>query len=357
MKVKVLVVDDSSFFRRRLTEILNQDPLIEVVATAEDGLQALAMVKQYQPDVVTMDIEMPKLNGIDAVRHIRQDSNVPVLMFSSLTHEGAKATIEALEAGASDFLPKRFEDIALDKHTAIKTLLDRVKGLATAAISARSRKVVGNSMMAGALKPESVVTKVNKSKQSRPKVLLIGSSTGGPVALQKVLTQLPQDFPAPILLIQHMPSAFTPTFAERLNGLCKVNVVHAENGMKLEPGVAYLAPGGMQMLLQQRADEVYLKIIESAQDISYKPSVDITFGSASRVYQQDALALVLTGMGADGCEGARLLQQAGADIWAQDEQSCVVYGMPRAVVKAGLVDKVFAIDDFSHSLLKEFQCQ
>ncbi|QIR14003.1 protein-glutamate methylesterase/protein-glutamine glutaminase [Shewanella aestuarii] len=396
MAIKVLVVDDSSFFRRRVSEIVNQDPDLEVVAVAVNGQEAVKMAAELNPQVITMDIEMPVMDGITAVREIMASNPIPILMFSSLTHDGAKATLDALEAGALDFLPKRFEDIATNKEDAISLLQQRIKTLGRrrlyrpisripsvssshSSISSRaSLSTTGTASLASArqLEPRSTSPLSSRALSSgmtdprtkpvvsssvssiRPsgksyKLLLIGTSTGGPVALQKVLTQFPSNYPHPILLIQHMPAAFTPAFAARLNSLCKISVKEAENGDQLKPGCAYLAPGGMQLLVEKTAGTGRLKVIAGNVDMNYKPCVDITFASASKAFGGDILAVVLTGMGADGREGARMLKNAGANIWAQDEASCVVYGMPQAIAAAGLASHSISLDNMAEAILKE----
>ena len=390
MGIKVLVVDDSSFFRRRVSEIVNQDSELEVVGTASNGAEAVKMAAELNPNVITMDIEMPVMDGITAVKEIMASKPVPILMFSSLTHDGAKATLEALDAGALDFLPKRFEDIASNKDDAIALLQQRIRALGrrrlfrpiartltsndrvnssnerVQAVGDRARPVSSFSRpavnattttsahsLAASDKPASRSSVVARSSGKKYKALLIGTSTGGPVALQKVLTQFPANYPHPILLIQHMPAAFTPTFATRLNSLCKIEVKEAENGDQLRPGCAYLAPGGMQMMLERGGAYGRIKVIAGKADMNYKPCVDITFASASKVIGGDVLAVVLTGMGADGREGARMLKSLGATVWAQDEASCVVYGMPQAVTAAGIATKSIALDHMAESILKE----
>ncbi|WP_144209910.1 protein-glutamate methylesterase/protein-glutamine glutaminase [Shewanella donghaensis] len=370
MATKVLVVDDSSFFRRRVSEIVNQDNDLEVVGVAVNGQEAIEMAVKLKPQVITMDIEMPVMDGITAVRKIMATNPIPILMFSSLTHDGAKATLDALDAGALDFLPKRFEDIASNKDDAIKLLQQRVKALgrrrlykpiqrantarsdsasslgsARASISTKSSNVVGTA-------PVSSVSSIRASGK-KYKALLIGTSTGGPVALQKILTAFPVNYPHPILLIQHMPAAFTPAFASRLNSLCKIEVKEAQSGDVLKPGCAYLAPGGMQLMVERSGSLGRLKVIAGNADMNYKPSVDITFASASKVFGSDVLAVVLTGMGADGREGARMLKAVGANIWAQDEASCVVYGMPQAVTAAGISTHSIALENMAEAILKE----
>ncbi|WP_434940409.1 protein-glutamate methylesterase/protein-glutamine glutaminase [Shewanella sp. HL-SH8] len=403
MAIKVLVVDDSSFFRRRVSEIVNQDPELEVVGVAVNGEEAVKMAAELSPNVITMDIEMPVMDGISAVRAIMASTPVPILMFSSLTHDGAKSTLDALEAGALDFLPKRFEDIATNKDDAILLLQQRIKALgrrrvfrpvsrispsaptayrssssltgslsssntnlnsANAASSLTSRRSLSSSSadtstrttLGSTLGNASTVPNLPSSIRASGKsykLLLIGTSTGGPVALQKVLTQFPANYPHPILLIQHMPAAFTPAFATRLDSLCQISVKEAASGDVLKPGCAYLAPGGMQMLVEKAGISGRLKVIPGNSDMNYKPCVDITFASASKAYGGDILAVVLTGMGADGREGARMLKAAGANIWAQDEASCVVYGMPQAVASAGIASHSISLDNMAESILKE----
>ena len=372
MAVKVLVVDDSSFFRRRVSEIINQDPTLEVVDTAQNGREAVEKAIALRPDVITMDIEMPVMDGISAVREIMAKSPTPILMFSSLTHEGAKATLDALDAGALDFLPKKFEDIARDKDEAVKLLQQRVKAIArrrsfmspvrsaapVAAPSEPSRSSLFNrtSMGSATLAPERPATSssvIFKKSGKSYQLVLIGTSTGGPVALQTVLTQLPAAFPHPILLIQHMPATFTAAFAARLNGLCQIGVKEAEDGDTLKPGWAYLAPGGKQMMLDGKGSTARIRIIEGNDKVNYKPCVDITFASAAKSHGDKVLAVVLTGMGADGRDGARLLKEQGSTIWAQDEASCVVYGMPQAVAKAGISSESLPLDKVAQRILVE----
>ncbi|MGF6202291.1 protein-glutamate methylesterase/protein-glutamine glutaminase [Pseudomonas laurylsulfatiphila] len=373
MAVKVLVVDDSGFFRRRVSEILSADSNIQVVGTATNGKEAIDQALALKPDVITMDYEMPMMDGITAVRHIMQRCPTPVLMFSSLTHEGARVTLDALDAGAVDFLPKNFEDISRNPEKVKQLLCEKILS-----ISRSNRRVSHYSAPAPVAAPAptpapSSVGSFASSAPARPapapipvrthapatsspapkrkayKLVAIGTSTGGPVALQRVLTQLPANFPAPIVLVQHMPAAFTKAFAERLDKLCRISVKEAEDGDILRPGLALLAPGGKQMMIDGRGA---VKILPGDERLNYKPCVDITFGSAAKSYGDKVLAVVLTGMGADGREGARLLKQGGSSIWAQDEASCVIYGMPMAIVKAELADAVYSLDDIGKHLVE-----
>jgi two-component system chemotaxis response regulator CheB len=374
MSFKVLVVDDSSFFRRRVTDILNNDPELEVIDVAINGLEAVKKAIALKPDVITMDIEMPLLNGIDAVKQIMAQAPTAIIMFSSLTHSGAKATLEALDAGALDFLPKKFNEIAKTTEDAGSLLRQRVKQLARKKGAAlpristfRSRAAVDakansdNTTSARASKATADIGKypnesVNKKTDKSYKLLAIGTSTGGPVALQQLLVQLPKDFPLPIILIQHMPATFTSAFASRLNTLCKISIKEASSGDILKPGHAYLAPGGKQMIIDGTENAAKLRILEdNSERIAFKPSVDISFASAAKVFGGNVLGVILTGMGADGRDGSRLLKNKGATIWSQDEESCVVYGMPQAVTVAGISERSLAIDSFPSAILKEIQ--
>lgn len=369
MPVRVLIVDDSGFFRRRMTEMLNADPRLEVVGTANDGAQAIEQTTKLRPDVITMDIEMPVMDGITATRRIMASMPTPILMFSSLTTDGAKATLDALDAGAVDYLPKKFEDISRDKDEARRQLCERVYVIgsrkATAATARPQRPAPVTTRPARPLRPAagsattpapSAVAAVTGSlpppRRGQYKLVAIGTSTGGPVALQQVLIKLPANFPLPLILIQHMPGSFTPAFAQRLNQQCAIEVREAADGDELRPGLALLAPGGKQMAIEQRAGRTLVRITESDPALHYKPSVDLAFASVARVFPNQTLAIVLTGMGADGREGARLLKQAGSSIWAQDEASCVVYGMPAAIVEAGLADAILPLSDIGTAIIQ-----
>ncbi|WP_339724902.1 chemotaxis response regulator protein-glutamate methylesterase [uncultured Paraglaciecola sp.] len=367
MTYRILIVDDSTFFRRRIKQILEEDAELEVVGEAKNGEEALTLVASLKPDVVTMDIEMPVMDGITAVKKIMASNPVPIIMFSSLTQEGALATLNALDAGALDFLPKKFEDIALNRKEAILLLQNRVKALCGRKVFgshflSRTRSEAFNS--ANTLPTHNVnrigstasrKTNLGASHLSRYECLAIGTSTGGPVALQKILTELPSDFPIPVVLVQHMPGSFTQAFAKRLDDLCDVTIKEAANGDYLKPGVCYLAPGGKQMTFEGRAGHVKIVISEPERfpDITYKPSVDVTFESVAEVYSGNVLAIILTGMGADGREGCKKLKANGAKIWAQDEQSCVVYGMPQAVTVANISQANYDIAHMAGHIINE----
>lgn len=396
MPIKVLIVDDSAFFRRRIKEILEKDPQLQVVAGADNGKTAVEKTLELQPDVITMDYEMPIMDGITAVREIMAKRPTPILMFSSLTYEGARVTLDALDAGAVDYLPKSFESMTANAQESAKLLQEKVSGIARS----RVRRLAALSSQAPAARTDTAPAKpsapaprpapsrapasppaasrpapapsaapaapaprreaparsaaidqaVDIVKRNRPRVVIIGSSTGGPIALQKILSELPANFPLPILLVQHMPGTFTQAFAQRLDRVCQIRVKEAQDNDTLQPGLALLAPGGMQMLVGSNGRTV--SIIESDQRLQYKPSVDVTFGSAARSLKGKVLALVLTGMGHDGREGSKLLKREGANVWTQDEETCVVYGMPMSVAKAGFSDLILPIDSFAQRLIQ-----
>jgi two-component system chemotaxis response regulator CheB len=369
-KLKVLVVDDSGFFQRRVSEIINADPRLEVIATASNGQEGVEKALALKPDVITMDYEMPVMDGVTAVRNIMSQHPIPVLMFSSLTYEGARITLDALEAGAVDFLSKQFDAIAASEAALHKILTDRIcevagagKKNSTSQISAASvstqksasssinNTIVNTVVNKVGIKAPVIVSSAAKSLR-HVEVVIIGTSTGGPAALQTIFKNIPEGFLKPIVIVQHMPGTFTKAFAERLNKLSPLTVSEAAQGDKLEAGHVYVAPGGMQLMIDKR-NGGSIHIHESDDRISYRPSVDMALASAAKHFGRNALAIILTGMGSDGKEGAQLLKQAGGTVWAQDEASCVIYGMPMAIVKAGLAAKILPLDDIGPTVSNE----
>lgn len=383
MTVTVLVVDDSGFFRKRLTEILNGASGIKVIGTASNGREGVEQAEKLRPDVITMDYEMPVMDGISAVREIMRNRPTPVLMFSSLTYEGARVTFDALEAGAIDFLPKNFEEIARSNSELQRILTQRILDVAKSRTGVRAVPAATPASRPTALAPRHPAAPAaertgarspqtpavqkpatrsglapagSASEGSTPPasyaVVGIGTSTGGPIALQRVLTQLPANFPAPIVLVQHMPATFTPAFADRLDKLCQIRVRQAEDGEELRPGHALLAPGGKQMMIEKGGRHGRVRILPADDRINYKPCVDITFGSLAKAYPGKTLGIILTGMGADGREGCRMMKKTGSVIWAQDEKTSVIYGMPMAVTKGGLVDEILSLDAVARRLVE-----
>lgn len=368
MPLRVLIVDDSNFFQLRLKDIIGQHPELQVVGIASNGREAVEKAAELRPDIITMDFEMPVMDGVTAVKHIMANRPVPILMFSSLTYEGARITLDALAAGAMDFMSKDFAEVSRNSNALKEKLHERLLTLgrssgrlgALASTARRTLSPTNNAPTAPAITPKPVTpapkvsgaTADNYTLKKKPKLLVIGASTGGPVALNEVLVGLPHNFPVPILLVQHMPENFTKAFADRLNRQCKIEVREAVDGDVLRPGLALLAPGGKQMMLDKR-NALCVRILPDDDRVNYKPSLDITFGSAANTYGDRVLGIVLTGMGSDGCKGARMLKQAGSSIWSQDEASCVIYGMPMAVARAELTDKVLSLKDIGPRLVRE----
>ncbi|GAB1258066.1 chemotaxis response regulator protein-glutamate methylesterase [Aurantivibrio plasticivorans] len=353
MPYKVLVVDDSNFFQNRLKEIINEHPELEVVGIAANGREAIDKADSLKPDLITMDYEMPVLNGVVAVKEIMAKRPVPILMFSSMTFEGARITLDALAAGAVDFITKDFGEVSRNSAALKKRLHQRLLDIVKNQRVSRSIPAPKNDSSSSEVKspPRAAVASNLRNKVD---IVVIGASTGGPVAVTDVLTKLPSNFPVPIIVVQHMPENFTKAFAERLDKQCQVSVKEAEDGDRLSPGAVLLAPGGKQLMIdaQQRGS---VKVLPGDERVNYRPSVDITFGSAANSSGAKTLAIILTGMGADGCEGARLLKGKGAIVWSQDEASCIIYGMPMAVAKANLTDSVISLSEIGPKLAQAFR--
>ena len=430
MATKILIVDDSSFFRKRLKEIFESDPSMQVVGEAKDGKEGVAMTEKLRPDVITMDVEMPVMDGITAVKEIMAKCPTPILMFSSLTFEGANSTFKALEAGAIDFMPKNFDDIAHRREDAIKSLIGSVKAVsrsrvrgfrpapattatarpATSTLSARpsattstlrttststlaSRTSTLSSTRTSSFSSATSATpaatsgaamgqykKINEMLSGDPgipaaarkftfgdhkaettafrksgklhSIVAIGSSTGGPIALHQIIPKLP-NLNVPVIVVQHMPGSFTQTFAQRLDAQSQLHVVEAKDGDMLEPGTCYIAPGGKQMIFEKVGVKTRVRIIQDTGRLSYNPCVDVSFASLCQIYGGKVLAMILTGMGSDGCEGCQLLKKKGSVIWAQNEETCVVYGMPQAIVNASVADMVLPLQDIASCIVKE----
>lgn len=333
MPIRVLIVDDSSFMRHALRDLLELGGEIQIAGFARNGQESIEQTLALRPDVITMDVEMPVMDGVTAVRHIMRQQPTPILMFSSLTEAGAKATLDALEAGALDFLPKHMQDIDVDLAKVGHILRAKVQHMATARVQIS--------------RPARAVEKL-QAQTTRHRVpyrlLLIGASTGGPKVLQEMISRMPGHFPLPIVIVQHMPASFTTTFAERMNHLSALQVKEAQHGDRLQSGWVYVAPGGKQIYVDGQRDDMRLRITEPVPGEIYKPSVDIAFRSAAESMRDQVLALVMTGMGSDGRVGAEVLAKAGSTVWGQNEASCVVYGMPKAVAEAGVLERVVSPD-------------
>ena len=342
-KIKVLVVDDSTIMRKLISDILKNDPQIEVVDTAKTGKEAIEKAKNLKPDVITLDIEMPEMDGITALKILRKEvPQTKVIMFSSLTQEGAKATIESLALGAYDFVPK----------PSTKSFLESVKKIEQDLIP-KIKSVVPLKKIKLIYKPIQITPKIKKGIY---KVCGIGVSTGGPQTLLKILPKLPPNFPAPILIVQHMPPLFTKQLAERLNSLSRLRVKEAEEGEFVKDGVVYIAPGDYHMKIKKENSLIKIKLHQGPPRNFCRPSVDELFESLAEVYNGKTLALILTGMGNDGKEGAKKIKEKGGVVLAQDAESSVVFGMPKAVIEGGLADEVINLSRISERLKDLFGC-
>jgi two-component system, chemotaxis family, protein-glutamate methylesterase/glutaminase len=355
MTIRVLVVDDSRFICNRVREILEEDPEFNVVGEAHDGRAAVELAATLRPDVITMDVDMPVMDGITAVKQIMDSHPCPILMFSAMTHVGARATFDALNAGAIDFLPKQLDDIDANRETAKSQLRFRVR---LVALQARRILAAGLQSSPDFGNRPVVDTVFRFSKQSpdgelaKIDLLVIAASTGGPVAIQRVLSQIPAGCKIPVLLVQHMPQNFTKSFAERLNQLCNIKVKEAEEGDVLQAGTALLGPGGMQMQFKHVGGRQQVMLRTKQAGEIYSPCADTTFTSLAEEFSGRVLVVVLTGMGSDGMEGAIRLKQRGAQVWAQDEASSTIYGMPRAIAEANIADQIYSLDEIANAFKK-----
>jgi two-component system, chemotaxis family, protein-glutamate methylesterase/glutaminase len=346
--ISVLVVDDSVVIRKLITDSLGGAPGIEVVGTAANGKLAQAKIDQLRPDVVTMDIEMPQMNGIEAVKELRKrHPRLPVIMFSTLSAAGASATLEALSAGATDYVtkPSNVGSIAESIKAVREQLVPKIIGLARKGPPATLRSAPARPAPT-TLRPVPArpVAAMRRGPAGRVDLIAVGCSTGGPDALTKVLLGLTADLAVPIVVTQHMPPVFTKMFAERLDRSTALSVKEATDGMELTAGTVYIAPGDKHLVLQRKGTAVVIQLSGAPPENSCRPAVDVMFRSVAQVYGPSAFATVLTGMGHDGRAGAKVMRDAGAEVLAQDEQSSVVWGMPGAVVQAGFADEVQPLD-------------
>lgn len=344
--ITVVVVDDSAFMRKAISTMLEKDSEITVVASARNGQEGLDLIRKHDPDVVTMDIEMPVMDGLTALRHVMMEMPRPVLMVSSLTTEGAEATLKAMELGAVDFIPKQLSKVSLDIVKIEKDLIDRVKTVARRKMRHVPARPAGRPAAAAPAAP--VAARKGPVKHD---VVAIGVSTGGPPAVQKVLSSLPEDFPAGILIAQHMPAAFTGPFASRLDNLSKIKVKEAETGDVLKPGHAFVAPGGKHVVLDQKVTRIDIIVTDEPKDALYKPSANVLISSVAEAVGRRGLGVILTGMGNDGMEGVRDLKNKGGRALAQSDATCVVYGMPKAIVDAELSDEIIDIDGMADAIM------
>jgi len=343
-KIKVLVVDDSSYVISTVSKKLETDPGIEVIGSAHNGLEAVEKVKSLKPDVVTLDVVMPEMDGLTALERIMSEYPTPVIMLSALTDESAESTLRALELGAVDFFlkPSVVNPAGNGKDTS--TLIEKVK--IAAKVKILIRKLRAQAAAANAERPKSNIGKDSILR----KVVVIGSSTGGPRALMQVIPELPGDLPAAVLVVQHMPPVFTRTLADRLGQVSKMEVKEAQKGDPIKCGLVLVAPGDYHMEL---SDDGKITLNQSPPVMGVRPSVDVTMKSVARIFKSSTLGVILTGMGSDGTLGASHIKAQGGKVLAEDKSTCTIYGMPMSAIKAGYVDKVLPISEMASEIIKE----
>ncbi|EOC99727.1 protein-glutamate methylesterase/protein-glutamine glutaminase [Caldisalinibacter kiritimatiensis] len=348
MSIKVFVVDDSAFMRKIISDILEQDKDIEILDTARNGKDALEKLKALKPDIITLDIEMPIMNGIECLESIMKEHKVPVVMLSSLTTSGAEATIKALELGAVDFITKPDSVFDMSNNEKKQELTKKIK---TAAKVKRPKTVFNNI---GESYSMNTVTKKNYSYST---LVAIGTSTGGPKALQAIIPYIHKDINGSILVVQHMPPGFTKSLAKRLNSLSKINVKEAEDGEKVLKGYCYIAPGGFHMeVKEKRSGDLYIELNKNEPVTGHRPSVDVMMDSVSKISTMNKMGIILTGMGADGATGIKKIKENRGYTIAQDENSCVVFGMPKSAIKNNAIDNILPLNKIATEIVNKVGC-
>jgi two-component system chemotaxis response regulator CheB len=348
MPIKVLIVDDSALMRALLTEIINGAPDLEVVGAAPDPIAAREMIKTLNPDVLTLDVEMPRMDGLDFLDRLMRLRPMPVIMISSFTAAGSEVTLKALELGAVDYLAKpRAENISMLQDYA-DDIRDKIRAASGARLKSTARVAVS---------PAPTIVQPRSGFSSRllsEKVIAIGASTGGTEAIKEVLSSLPAEMP-PIVMVQHMPETFTPSFAQRLNSLSRLTVIEAQGGERLQAGMAYLAPGHSHMRVRKSGGGFVIELSQEEPVNRHRPAADVLFWSVAEQVRQHGLGVILTGMGKDGARGLLAMRQAGSWNIGQDQASCVVYGMPREAAEIGALDDIVNLGDISGSLLAKLR--
>jgi two-component system chemotaxis response regulator CheB len=342
--IRVLIIDDSAFMRKSLSILLESDSQIKVIGTARDGLDGYTQAMKLKPDLITLDIEMPKMDGLTALKKIMTDCPTPVIMVSSLTSEGAEATIKAMELGAVDFIPKEMSFVSVNITKIKDDLIRKVKAIIKQ--NKLKNRILRLQAVGNTAKKTASVTSITRDLPIIPyKALAIGISTGGPFALQKVIPQISDKINCPVFVVQHMPPKFTKSLADRLNGMSKLEVKEADDGELVKNNTVYIAPGGRHLKVNRyNQTGIRIEISDEPKDSLNKPSVDVMLSSVNKAYGKYTLGVIMTGMGRDGLEGITELKNMGGHAIAQDEESCVVYGMPKAIVDAGLADMVLPIE-------------
>lgn len=349
-KIRVVVVDDSALVRSLLTEIINRQPDMQCVGAAADPLVAREMIRETNPDVITLDVEMPRMDGLEFLSRLMRLRPMPVVMVSTLTEQGADITLRALEMGAVDYVAKPRIGITSGLNELAHDIVDKIRIAASAHVKRLpAAPHTTPAASTGTATPEAPRAPLPRLATTE-KVICIGASTGGTEAIREVLVPLPADAPA-IVITQHMPPGFTSSFAARLNGLCRISVAEARHGERILPGHAYIAPGGKQFRID-RSGSNYVAVVEDTEPVNrHKPSVEVLFKSAARVLGPNAIGIMLTGMGADGALAMREMKDAGAYNYVQDEATCVVFGMPRMAIQAGAAHEVLPLKQIAPTLL------
>ncbi|MBV5338873.1 MAG: chemotaxis response regulator protein-glutamate methylesterase [Deltaproteobacteria bacterium] len=353
VKTRILIVDDSSFMRMAIRSVLSKDPSFDIVGTAADGMEGVEKAIALKPDLITMDVEMPRMDGIAALKQIMAKAPTKVIMVSTLTNEGAKSTFEALDAGAIDYIPKNVTDSSDAQNTFRQDLLRKIKE----AIASRRHSPGAAPAAARPATPVAAVRQRPTSSKflgKKIQYVAIGASTGGPVALQEVLSRIPVNFPYGIMIGIHMPKAFTGPYADRLNAKCSMTIREAVDGDILKPGLALVAPGGMHTTLVRQGSHIVVKTqpTSSYPQYVYIPSVDLLISSMAEATSGSMLGVILTGMGNDGFKGMQLLKQKGGVTIAQDEATSTIYGMPKACVDGGVADEVLPLGQIGFEISK-----
>lgn len=352
-KTKVVVVDDSALVRSILTEIINRQPDMECIGAAADPLAAREMIRNLDPDVITLDVEMPKMDGLDFLSRLMRLRPMPVVMVSTLTERGAEVTLKALELGAIDFVAKPKIGVADGIRQLAQDITDKIR-VASKAHIRRHHAPAPAAAPGEAPVPPKPVTVASIGRLSTEKIIFIGASTGGTEATKDVLINLPPDSPA-VVITQHMPPGFTKSYAARLDGLCRIRVKEAQDGERILPGHGYIAPGGMHLSVE-RSGANYIARVQDGEPVNrHKPSVEVLFNSAAKVVGPNALGIMLTGMGGDGARAMKVMKDAGAYNFVQDEATCVVFGMPREAINAGAADEILPLGQIAPRLIERLR--
>ena len=342
--IKVMVVDDSALIRKLLTDILISDKELMVVGTARNGKDALEKIKKFKPDVITLDVEMPVMDGLTTLKHIVSKYKIPVIMISTLTQNGADLTLKALEEGAVDFLPKPTNVFGLNQNEVKNEIINKIKAAAKTKVE-----------IVDVYKPieKKKVYNKKKSKGKFSSILAIGTSTGGPRALQNLIPQLPADINATIVIVQHMPPKFTKSLSDRLNATSNINIKEAEEGDILERGWGYIAPGDYHMTIVKEANDLVVRLNQKPQVMGLRPTVDVLMESISKIKEYSKIGIILTGMGSDGAKGIKQMKDSNSSTIAQDESTSVVFGMPKAAIASGCIDLILPIDKIADSIISK----